>query len=142
MRGARIIGRPAHCRCPVLSVFHVLFDRLSMCGYVIAAGRFTAPSTLQVVGGIQGPAPRTGVVFPHFREPLFVPDRPDSFKVDPQFDPVRHCSLEPFQVIAGIVFAFTAKVDTPFSGTRRHRAFLTIGQPLVRTASIAPARFF
>jgi hypothetical protein len=72
---------------------------------------------------------------------LFIPNRLDSSKVDPEFDPVRHCRLKLFQVIAGILLTFAAKADTPFSCTSKHLAFLTIGQPLVRTASIALALF-
>ena len=113
-----------------------------MIGYVITAGLFTALSTFQVVGGIEGLASWTGIVFFNFLEPLFIPNRLDSSKVNPEFDTVRHCRLKLFQVIAGIFFTFAAKVDVPISCTSKHLAFLTIGQPLVRTASIALALFF
>jgi hypothetical protein len=113
-----------------------------MIGYIVTAGLFAALSAFQVVGGIKGLASWAGVIFLNFLEPLFIPNRLDSSKVVPEFDPVRHCRLKLFQVITGILFTFDAKVDTPFSCTNKHLAFLTIGQPLVRTASIAFAVFF
>ena len=124
-----------------LSILQVLIDRLPMIGYVITAGLFAALSTFKVVSGIDGLASWTGVVFLNFLEPLFIPKRLDPSEVDPEFDPMRHCRLKLFHVIAGILFTFTAKVDTSFSCTSKHLAFLTIGQPLVRTASIALALF-
>lgn len=127
------------------AILHFLFlwaRNPPMIGYVITAGLFAALSTFQVVGGIEGLASWTGVVFLNFLEPLFIPDWFDSFKIDPEFDPVRHCRLKLFQVIAGIFFTFAAKVDIPLSCTSKHLAFLTIRQPLVRPASIALALFY
>jgi|GEM_PF-2114704 len=112
-----------------------------MFGYVIAAGLFAALSTFQVVGGIDDLAAWAGIVTPHFLEPLFITNRLDSFKIDPQLDAVRHCRLKLFQVIAGIFFTFAAKVDASFSCTSENHAFLAIRQSLVRPASIAPALF-
>jgi hypothetical protein len=110
-------------------------------GYVIAAGLFPALSTFQVVSGIKSLALRTGIGFPNFLEPLFIANRLDSFKIDPKLDPMRHCRLKPFQVIAGILFTFAAKVNSSFSWARGHLAFLAIRQPLARAASIALALF-
>jgi len=106
-------------------------------GYVIAARLFAALSTSQVVGGIDDLAPWAGIVFPNFLEPLFIPNKLDSFKIDPKLDPMRHCILKLFQVIAGILFTFAAKVDASFCCASEHLAFLAIRQPLVRPASIA-----
>jgi len=105
-------------------------------GYVTAARLFTALPTFQVVGGIDDLAMWAGIVLPNFLEPLFVPDRLDAFEIDPQLDPMRHCGLKLFQVIAGILITLAAKVDASFSCTGEHLAFPAIGQPLVRTASI------
>ena len=108
-----------------LSILQVLIDRLPMIGYVITAGLFAALSTFQVVGWIKGLASRTGVVFLNFLEPLFITNRLDSFKIDPEFDPMRLCRLKLFQVITGILFTFAAKVDAPFCRTSEHSAFFT-----------------
>jgi hypothetical protein len=108
-------------------------------GYVTAARLFAALSTFQVVGGIDDLASWTGIVLPNFLEPFSVADRLDSCKIDPQLDPVRHCRLKLSQVIAGILFTLAAKIDASFSCASEHLAFLAIGQPLVRTASIALA---
>jgi hypothetical protein len=110
-------------------------------GYVIAARLFAAFSTFQVVGGIDDFASWAGIVFPNFLEPLFITNRLDSFKIDPKLDPMRHCRLKPFQVIAGIFFTFAAKVDASYSCAREHLAFLAIRRPLVRPTSIALALF-
>jgi hypothetical protein len=112
-----------------------------MFGYVITAGLFAALSTFQIVGGIDDLAPWAGIISPNFLEPLFITNRLDSFKIDPKLDPMRHCRLKLFQVIAGILFTFAAKVDASFSRASEHLAFLTIRQPLVRPASIAFALF-
>jgi len=119
----------------------VLLDYLAVPGYVIAAGLFTAPSTFQVVGGIDDLASWTGVVFLHFLEPLFIADRPHPFKIHPQLDPVRHRRLKPFQVIAGILFTLAAKVDASFHCTGEHLTSFAIGQPFIRAASAALALF-
>jgi hypothetical protein len=50
-------------------------------------------------------------VFSDFLEPLFTTDRFDSFQIAPKLDPVRHCRLKLFQVVAGILFTFAAKID-------------------------------
>jgi hypothetical protein len=113
-----------------------------MIGYVITAGLFATLSTFQVVSGIEGLASWTGILFFYFLEPLFIPNRLDSFKVDPEFDPVRHCRLKLFQLIAWIFFTFAAKVYAPFFCTSKHLAVLTIGQPFVRATSIALALFY
>ena len=124
-----------------LSILQVLFDHLPMIGDVITARLFTALSTFQVVGGVKGLASWTAVNLLNFLEPLFIPNRLDSSKVAPDFNSVRHCRLKLFQVIAGRLFTFAAKVDTPLSCTSKHLAFLAIGQPLIRAASIALALF-
>jgi len=123
------------------SILQVLLDYLLVFGYVIAARLFAALSTFQVVGGIDDLAPWAGIVSPNFLEPLFITNRLDSFKIDPKLDPMRHCRLKLFQVIAGILFTFAAKVDASFSCASEHLAFLAIRQPLVRPASIALALF-
>jgi hypothetical protein len=110
-------------------------------GYVITAGLFATLSTIQVVGGIEGLASRTGVVFLDFLKPLFIPNRFDSFKIDPEFYPMRHCRLKLFQVIAGIFFTFAAKVDAPFCHTSEHSTFFTVRQPLSRPTPITLTLF-
>jgi hypothetical protein len=110
-------------------------------GYVTATRLFTALPTFQVVGGIDDLAMRAGIVFLNFLEPLFIADRLDAFEIDPKLDPMRHCRLKLFQVIAGILITLATKVDASFSCTGEHLAFLAIGQPLVRTASITLALF-
>jgi hypothetical protein len=110
-------------------------------GNVAAAGLFTAPSTFQIVGGIDDLASWAGVVILHFLEPLFMADRLHPFKIHPQLDPVGHCSLKLFQLIAGILFTLAAKVDASFSCTGEHLTSFAIGQPLVRAAPITLALF-
>jgi hypothetical protein len=110
--------------------------------YVTATRRLTAFSTFQVVSGIEGLASWAGIIVPDFFEPLFVPNRLDSFKVSPELYSMRHCRLKLFQLIAGIVLAFTAKVDPAFDGTSKHSAILAIGQPFAGPAPIALALFF
>jgi hypothetical protein len=110
-------------------------------GYVTAAGLFTAPSTLQVVGGIDDLASWAGVVLLHILEPLLIADRLHSFKIHPQLDPVRHRRLKLFQVIAGILFTLAAKVDASLSCTGEHLTSFAIGQPLVRATPVARALF-
>jgi len=109
--------------------------------YVIATGIFTALSTFQIIGGIDDLAPWAGIISSNFLEPLFITNRLDSFKIDPKPDPMRHCRLKSFQVIAGILFTFAAKVNASFSCASGHLAFFAIGQSLVRPASIALALF-
>jgi hypothetical protein len=110
-------------------------------GYVTAAGLFTAPSTFQIVGGIDDLASWAGVVILHFLEPLFMADRLHPFKIHPQLDPVGHCSLKLFQLIAGILFTLAAKVDASLSCTGEHLTSFAIGQSLIRTATAALALF-
>jgi hypothetical protein len=112
-----------------------------MIGYVITAGLFAALSTFQVVCGIDGSASCTGIVFSNFLEPLFIADRLDSFKIGPDFYPMRHCSLEHLQVVAGILFTFAAKIDAPFLRTSRHFAFSTVRQPFPGATTVARALF-
>ena len=112
-----------------------------MIGYVITAGLFAALSTFQVVSGIEGLASWTGVVFLDFLQPLFVPNVLDSFKIDPEFDPMRHCRLKLFQVIARILFTFAAKVNSSLRCTSEHSAFFTVRQPFSGPTSITLALF-
>jgi hypothetical protein len=119
----------------------ILLDYLLVFGYIIAARLFAALSTFQVIGGIDDLATWAGIVSPNFLEPLFITNRLDSFKIDQQLDPMRHCRLKLFQVIAWILFTFAAKADASFSCASEHLAFLAIRQPLVRPASIALALF-
>ena len=124
-----------------LSILQVFLDVLLVFGDVIAAGFFAALAAFQVVGGIDGLAPWAGIVSPNFLEPLFITNRLDSFKIGPQLDPMRHCRLKLFQVIAGILFTFAAKVDASFSCASEHLALIAIRQSLVRPASIALTLF-
>jgi hypothetical protein len=110
-------------------------------GYITATGLFSALSTLQVVGGIDCSAAWTGIVLPDFLEPLFITYRFDSLEIDPKLDPVRHCRLKLFQVVAGKLFTFAAKIDASFCCASKHFAVLAIRQPLVRPAAIAFALF-
>jgi hypothetical protein len=109
--------------------------------YITATRLFTALSTLQVVGGIDCSASRTGIVLSDFLEPLFITYRFDSFQIAPKLDPVRHCRLKLFQVVAGILFTLAAKINASFCCASEHLAFLAIRQPLVRPTSIAFALF-
>ena len=81
------------------------------------------------------------IVFPNFLEPLSIANRLDSFKIVPEFDPMRLCGLKLSQVIAGILFTLVAKVDASFRCTSEHLAFFAIRQPLTRPASVAFALF-
>jgi hypothetical protein len=110
-----------------------------MIGYVITTWSFAAFSTFQVVGGIEGLASWTGVFFSNLLEPLFIPNRLDSFKIGPKLYPMRHPRLKQFQVIAGILFTFAAKVDTSLCCTGGHFAFPTVGQPFSGPTSITLA---
>jgi hypothetical protein len=110
-----------------------------MIGYVITAGLFAALSAFQVISAIKGLASWTGVISLNFHKPLFIPDRLDSSKIDPEFDPMRHCSLKLFQVIAGILFTFAAKVYVPFCRTSKHSAFFTVRQSFPGPTSITLA---
>ena len=112
-----------------------------MFGYIIATRLFTTLSTLQIIGGIDDLAPRAGIIPPNFLEPIFITSRLDSFQINPKLDPMRPGRLELFQVIAGILCTFTAKVDSSFGCASGHLAFLAIRQPLVRPASITFALF-
>jgi hypothetical protein len=112
-----------------------------MIGYVGTTGLFATLATFQVVGGIEGLASWAGVVSPDLFEPLLIPNRLDSFKIDPKFDPVRHCRLKLFEVTAGILSTFAAKVDAPFRRTSEHSAFFAVKQSFVGPASIASAIF-
>jgi hypothetical protein len=125
-----------------LSILQVLFDRLPMIGYVITAWSFAAFSTFQVVGGIEGLASWTGVVSLDFLEPLFIANRLDPIEIDPELDPMWHCRLKLFQVIAGILFTFAAKVDAPFCRTSEHSTFFTVRQPFFGPTSITLALFY
>jgi hypothetical protein len=125
----------------ISSILHILLDYLTVPGYVIAAGLFTAPSTFQIVGGIDDLASWTGVVLLHILEPLFIADRLHPFKIHPQLDPVRHRRLKLFQVIAGILITLAAKVDASRSCTGEHLTSLAIGQPFIRAAPVALALF-
>jgi hypothetical protein len=109
--------------------------------YITATGLLTALSTFQIVGGIDGSASWTGIVFLNFLKPLFIPNRLDSFKIDPELDPMRHCGLKLFQVIAGILFTFAAKVDAPFCRTSGYFAFSTVRQSFFGPTSIALTLF-
>jgi hypothetical protein len=78
------------------SILQKLLDGLRMFRYIIAAWHFTAVPTFPVISGIDGLAMRTGVVFPHFLEPLFIAGRPDSFKIGPKLYPMGHGGLKLF----------------------------------------------
>jgi len=123
------------------SVLQIPFDCLLVFGYVIAAWLFTALSAFQVVGGIDGPALRAGIVSPDFIQPSLIANSLDSFKIGPQFDPMGLFRLKPFQVIAGIAFTFAAKGDAPLGCASGQFASLAIGQSLLRPAPIASALF-
>jgi hypothetical protein len=96
------------------SILQILFDYLLMFGDVITTGLFAALSTFQVVCGIDDLAARAGIVSSNFPEPSFIPNRLDSFKIGPKFDPMRHRRLKPFKFITGIRFTLAAKFDAPF----------------------------
>jgi hypothetical protein len=85
---------PAPCYASPL--LQILLDLLLVFGYVTAARLFTALSTFQVVGGIDDLASWAGIAFSNLLEPLFIANRLDSFKIDPQLDPMRHCRLKLF----------------------------------------------
>jgi len=129
---------PRSCRalCDASPVLQILLDYALVFGYVITTRLFAALSTFQVVRGVDDLASWAGIVLPNFLEPLFIPNKLDSFKIDPKLDPMRHCILKLFQVIAGILFTLAAKIDASLSCTSEHLAFIAKGQPLVRTASV------
>jgi hypothetical protein len=110
-------------------------------GYIIATRFFAALSAFQVVGGINCFASRAGIVPPDFLKPLLITDRPDSFKIAPKLNPMRHRGLKLFEVIAGVFFTFAAKIDALLGRAGGHLTFFAIGQSLVRPAPVAPAFF-
>jgi len=110
-------------------------------GNIIATRFFAALSAFQIVGGINCMAARAGIVPPDFLKPLLVTGRPDSFKIVPKLNPMRHRGLKRFEVIAGIFFTFAAKIDALSGRAGGHLAFFAIGQSLVRPAPVAPAFF-
>jgi len=106
----------------------------------VSAARFPAAlATLHVVGGVDRSASRADIVFPDLLEPLPIADGLNPIEIDPKLDPMRHGGLKPLQVVAGIGFAFAAKVDAPFRCASGHPARLAIGQPLFRPAAVTPA---
>jgi hypothetical protein len=126
----------------ISSILQILLDGFPVPGHVSAAWLFTALSAFQVIGGIDCPAARAGVVPPDFPEPLLIAYRFHPFEIRPQFDPVGHCGLKLFQIIAGILIALAAKVDAPFRCAGEHPACSAIGQPFSRATAVAPAFFF
>jgi hypothetical protein len=76
-------------------------------------------------------------VFSDFLEPLFTTDRFDSFQIAPKLDPVRHCRLKLFQVIAGILRAFNTEIDSPFRAADGYFAYPAIRPSLGRPAAVA-----
>jgi hypothetical protein len=95
-------------------------------GYIIATRFFAALSAFQVVGGINGMAPRAGIVPPDFLKPLLITGRPDSFKIVPKLNPMRHRRLKRFEVIAGIFFTCAAKIDALLGRAGGHFAISAI----------------
>ena len=119
-----------------------LLDFLPVLGYVSAAWIFPALPALQIVGGIDDPAPRAGVVTSFLHEPLFIADSPDPFQIFPELDPMGLCRLELFQLPTGVLLAFPAEVNPPLGSTGTHLTVRAVGQSLFRAASVASALFF
>ena len=86
-------------------------------GHIITARFMAAIPAFQIVSGIDVPALWTSIVFSDFFEPLLIPNSFYLFKIGPKLNPVRHCRLEFFQVIAWILFTFTTEVNAPLRGT-------------------------
>lgn len=112
-------------------ILQILLDFLLVFGYVTAAGLSATLPTFQVVGGIDSLASWAGMVLPNFLKPLFITNRLDSFEIDPQLNPMRHCGLKLLQVIAEVRFTLGAKVHASFNCTSEHLAFLAITKPLL-----------
>ena len=132
-------------QCPMRTLSHPLqgfFHGLSVLGGEGAARLRAALPALQVVGGVEGCALRTGVVRPFFRHPLRVPDVADPLKVLPEFGAVRALCLEGFQRVAGVFVAVAAEVDSPFGGAYGHLAGFAVGAPLLRAAAGAAHLLF
>jgi hypothetical protein len=102
----------------------------------------TAVSAFQIVSGIDGPALGTGIFFSFFQHPFFITGCFDLVQVIPQFDAMGHGGLELFQIITGVLFTLTAKVNAPFRCTGVHFAGCTIGNSFVRPATVTPGFFF
>ena len=111
-----------------------------MPAYVGTARFFAAFPAFQVVCGVDAPTPGTGVVITGLPQPLFVPNGADPFQIVPEFYPVRSFRLKLYQVIAGILRAFNAEIDSPPGGADAHPAFRAVGPPLLRPASATPDR--
>jgi hypothetical protein len=141
LRSGGLFRRRLEQQCYASPILQILLDLLPVFCCVTATGLLTALSTFQVVGGIEGLVSWAGIVSSNFLEPLFIPNKLDSFKIDPELDPMRHCRLKLFQVIAGILFTFAAKVDVPFCRTSGHSAFFAVRQPFSGPTTIAPALF-
>lgn len=110
-------------------------------GYVIAARFCAALPALQVISGIDGATPGTGVALPDFTEPLPVTDRPDPLQIIPQLDPMWPLRLKLLQFVAGVLCALTAEVEAPLRGAGRHFTAFAVGESLVRAAPITLGRF-
>jgi hypothetical protein len=122
-------------------VLQNLLDRLFVFGHIIAARLLATLPAFQVVGGIDGPALRTGVVSPYFLKPVFIAGVPDPLQVVPKLYPMGSFRLKLFQITAWILRAFYTKIDSPFSGAGKHFACLAIRPSLGRPASVTLHNF-
>jgi hypothetical protein len=80
-------------------------------------------------------------MFSDLLQPLFIANRFDPIEIVPKLDAVGHGGLKPLQILAGVFFAFAAKIDASFCRARGHFAFFAVGQSLSRPASVTRALF-
>jgi hypothetical protein len=118
IRLARIISSdyPAGLTCYASRILQRLLDRRFVHGNIIAAWFPAALSAFEIVRGIHGPALGAGIVCANSVKPGFIPHGLDPFQIIKQFYPVRSFSLELFEIITGIIFAFAAEINSPLSG--------------------------
>lgn len=100
-----------------------------------------ALSTLYVVCGVEVTVLRTGIMFSDLLQPLFIANSFDPIEIVPKLDAVRHGGLKPCHILARVFFACAAKIDATFCRACGHSAFLAVGQPLSRAASMTRALF-
>jgi hypothetical protein len=57
-------------------------------------------------------------MFSDLLQPLFIANSFDPIEIVPKLDAVRHGGLKPRQILAGVFFAFAAKIDASLCRAR------------------------
>jgi hypothetical protein len=91
-----------------------------------------------IIGGIDNPALRTGIMFHLFIKPGRIADLLDSFQGIPEFQPVRTFGLKFLYFFTGILITFTTEFNSLLFGARGHFTDIpAIKTPLFRSAALA-----